>query len=302
MPIRRDGKLVAEISLENSLFDQNGFLRGLAFVVDVERSAAPGHGAVVDDRASFAGDALADQAGEGGSFLAIEVGFESVADGFVQQDAGPSGAEDDFHFSGRSFAGVELQNRLARGFLGEEFGILVAEEEVEGDTASAAGSAAGGVAFGLGDAGDVHARQRLRVFGERSVGSDDENVAEFVGVAGADFLNAGIVGAGGFVGAHDEFDLGADFGVDATAALRDRGCERRSSEIRRPWFLRERWRSTRRCARRAGCGRKKDRRCRRIRCARRRRRGLRIRRRFPGSADLTMDSSTISEVEERYSK
>ena len=159
----------------------------LAFIVNVERSAAPGHGAVVDDRAFFAGDALADEAGEGGSLLAIEVGFEAVADGFVQKDAGPSGAEDDFHFSGGSFAGVELQERLARGFLGEEFGILFSEEEVEGDTASAAGGAAGGVAFGLGDAGDVHAGERLRIFGEGSVGGDDENVAEFVGVAGADF-------------------------------------------------------------------------------------------------------------------
>ena len=208
------GKLVAEIALQNSLFDEHGFLRGLAFVVDVERSAAPGHGAVVDDRAFFAGDALADEARECGSFLAIEVGFESVADRFVQQDAGPSGAEDDFHFSCGSFAGVELQDCLAGGFFGEKFGILVAEEEVEGDAASAAGTAAGGVVFGLGDAAHIHAGERLRIFGEGAVGGDDENVAEFVGVAGANFFDAGIVGAGGFVGAHDEFDLGADFGVD----------------------------------------------------------------------------------------
>ena len=208
------GELVAQIAFEDSVLDQDGLLRGLAFVIDVERAAAPGHGAVIDDRASFAGYALADQSGEGGSFLAVEVGFEAVTDGFVQKDSGPSGAEDNFHVSGGSFAGVELQNRLARGFFREEFRILVAEEEVEGHAASAAGSSAGGVAFGLRDAGDVHASQRLRVFGKRSVGADDENVAEFVGVAGADFLNARIVGARGLVGAHDEFDLGGDFGVD----------------------------------------------------------------------------------------
>ena len=162
--------------------------------------------------------------------------------------------------------------------------------------------AAGGVALGFRDAGDIHAGERLRVFGEGAVGGDDENVAEFVGVAGADFVDARIVGAGGFVGAHDQFDLGADFGVDRR--------ERDGVEAARCGFLESgdggfRWSAgdqARRCGRRAGCGRRKDRRCRRIRCARRRRRGRRIRRRCPGDADFTMDSSTISEVEERYSK
>ena len=59
----------------------------------------------------------------------------------------------------------------------------------------------------------VHASERLGVFGEGSVGADDENVAQFVGIAGADFLDARIVGARGFVGAHDQFDFGGDFGV-----------------------------------------------------------------------------------------
>ena len=175
------GKLVAQISLQDSVFDEHGFLRGLAFVVHVERAAAPGHGAVVDHRAFFAGHALADQAGESGSLLAIEVGFQAVADGFVQQHAGPAGTEHDFHFAGRSFAGVELQDRLARGFFGEVLGSLFAEEEVEGDASAAAGAAAGGIAFGLGDAGDVHAGQGLGVFGEGAVGADHQDVAQLVG-------------------------------------------------------------------------------------------------------------------------
>ena len=140
MPMQTRGELVAEISLQNSVFDENGFLRRLAFVVHVERAAAPGHGAVVDDGAFFAGHALADQAGECRSLLAIEIGFESVADGFVQQHAGPAWAENHFHVSGRSFAGVELQDRLPGSFFGEVFRSLLAEEEVEGDAASATGT------------------------------------------------------------------------------------------------------------------------------------------------------------------
>ena len=154
------------------------------------------------------------QAGERRSLLAIEVGFQSVADGFVQQDAGPAGTEHDFHFSGGSFARVELQDGLAGGFFRKIFGSFFAEEEIEGDASAAAGAAAGGIALGLGDAGNVHAGQGLGVFGEGAVGADHQNVAQLVGVAGANFLDARIVSAGRSVGAHHQFDLGGDFGVD----------------------------------------------------------------------------------------
>ncbi len=44
------GELVAHVALQNSVLDEDGFLRGRAFVVDVERAAAVGHAAVVDYR------------------------------------------------------------------------------------------------------------------------------------------------------------------------------------------------------------------------------------------------------------
>ncbi len=151
------GKLVAQVALQNSFFNQHGFLRGLAFVIYIQRSAAPGHRAVIDYRAFFAGYSLADQAGKGRSLLAIEIGFQAVSDGFVQQDAGPSRAENDFHFAGGSFARVELQDRLPGRFFREELGVFVAEEEVEGHASAAAGAAASGIVFGLGDTRHVHA-------------------------------------------------------------------------------------------------------------------------------------------------
>ena len=100
--------------------------------------------AVVDDGDFFAGDLLADEAGEGGGLLAVEVGFEAVADGFVQQDAGPAGAEDDGHLAGGGGDGVELQDGGAGGFAGEVLGRVGAFKEVERDAAAAAGGAAGG--------------------------------------------------------------------------------------------------------------------------------------------------------------
>ena len=65
---------------------------------------------------SRAGHLLADAAAEGGDALAVEVGFEAVADGFVQQDAGPAGAEHHGHFAGGRVDGVQLDDGLARGF------------------------------------------------------------------------------------------------------------------------------------------------------------------------------------------
>jgi hypothetical protein len=124
----------------------------------------------------FAGDALADQSGERRSLLAIEIGFQAVTDGFVQQDAGPSRAENHFHFTGGGFTRVELKNRLAGRFFGEVFWILVSEEEIESDASAAAGAAASGIVFGFSDTRHVHARQRLGIFGEGSVGGDDKNV------------------------------------------------------------------------------------------------------------------------------
>src|SRR4029077_3980319 len=75
-------ELVAEVSLQNSIFDQDCVLGGLTFVVHVERSTAPGHGAVVDYGAFFAGYTLADEPGKRRSLLAIEVSLESMTYGF----------------------------------------------------------------------------------------------------------------------------------------------------------------------------------------------------------------------------
>ncbi len=201
--MRRAESLSREVALEDSVLDEDVFLGGRAFVVDVKGAAAVGHGSVIDDGDLGAGDALADEAGEGGGLFAVEVGFEAVADGFVEEDSGPAGAEDDFHVSGGGGDGVELEDGLTRGFVGVVLGGFVALEEVEFDAASSAGGAFGGLFAVLGDDEDVEAGKGLGVGGEGAVGGGDEDAAEFVGVAGADLDDARIEGAGGFVGAHD---------------------------------------------------------------------------------------------------
>ena len=78
------GELVGEVAAEDSVLDEDGLLGGVALVVHVDGAAAVGHAAVIDDGDFTACDLLANEAGEGGGLLAVEVGFEAVADSLVQ--------------------------------------------------------------------------------------------------------------------------------------------------------------------------------------------------------------------------
>jgi hypothetical protein len=95
---------------------------GIAFVVDAERAAPVGDGAVIDHGDALGGHALADAAGEGGAALAVEVTLEAVANRLVQQDAGPAGAQHHRHFAGRG----RLGGQVDAGLMHRALGIVVA--------------------------------------------------------------------------------------------------------------------------------------------------------------------------------
>src|SRR4030088_991708 len=132
----------------------------------------------------------------------MEVSLQPVAYGLVEQNAGPSRTEHDFHVSGRSFARVELQNCLACSLFGKKPVCLVAKKEIERHPAATARAAAARTRVRLRDAGNIRARQRLRVFRKGAVGADYQDSPQFVGIAGAYFLDPRIVSASGAIGAH----------------------------------------------------------------------------------------------------
>ena len=136
-----------------------------------------------------------------------------MAHGLVQQNAGPSRAEDDFHISGGSLARVKLQDRLARGLFGKKLRSLVAKKEVERNPSAAARTAASRSRLRLRDAGNIHPRQWLRVFRKRAVRADHQDRPQFVGIAGAYFLDPRIVAASGAIGAHQQLNLGGNVRV-----------------------------------------------------------------------------------------
>ncbi|EXI70363.1 MAG: hypothetical protein AW07_04130 [Candidatus Accumulibacter sp. SK-11] len=112
---------VLHVALQDAVLDQHRPLRRVAFVVDVQRTAPPGNRAIVDDGHSAGGNAAADATGEGRTSLAVEVALESVANGFVQEDSRPAGAEDDRHRSrrcrSRGQVGDSLMHRFPRVIL-----------------------------------------------------------------------------------------------------------------------------------------------------------------------------------------
>ena len=106
---------VLHIAFQDAVFNQHIGLGGVAFVVDVERAAPVGQGAIVQDGHALGGDALADAAAEGAGAFAVEVALQPVAHGFVQQHAGPASAQHYGHFAGRGRAGIEVGQGLAHG-------------------------------------------------------------------------------------------------------------------------------------------------------------------------------------------
>src|SRR5262249_10350210 len=101
-------------------------------------TAARGDSAIVDDGADVRSHALSDLAAECRDALAIEVGFEAVADSFVQENSRPAGAEHNFHFARGCVLRIKLHDRLPRGFLGETLRRFITREEFEANTAAAA--------------------------------------------------------------------------------------------------------------------------------------------------------------------
>ena len=108
---------IMQITHQDAVLDQHRSLGRRSFIVDGERTPAGRQGAVVDHGDAGRGDPLAHQAGKGGRLLAVEVTLEAVADSFVQQDSGPARSQHNRHFAGRSRARVEIDQRLAQGFV-----------------------------------------------------------------------------------------------------------------------------------------------------------------------------------------
>src|SRR6185312_1957023 len=145
--------------------------------------------------------------------FAIEIGFEPMTNGLMQQNSRPPRSEHYFHLACRSLASVKLNNGLPRCVLGKIFRSLFAVKEVESHAAAATGLAAGGIIAVLGDADHTEASHGLQVAGKSAVRTNYQDLPQFVSISAAHLHDAWIVGACRAIGSHHQFKLRCDVSV-----------------------------------------------------------------------------------------
>ena len=105
-------------------------MRRISFVIHVERSTAERNGAVVNNGAKLRSHLLSNETGKCRRLLTIEVGLQTVTDGFVQENARPSRPEYDFHRTSRSINSTKLQDRLTRTLTSDGARIEIAGKNI----------------------------------------------------------------------------------------------------------------------------------------------------------------------------
>jgi hypothetical protein len=105
---------IGQVRLEHALLDQDRAVRGCSLVVHRRCAPLSGVAPVVDDRDELARDLLPDAARVDGQALQIQVSFEAVTDGFV--DERPTGlAREDHHVrAGRRGLRADVQHGATR--------------------------------------------------------------------------------------------------------------------------------------------------------------------------------------------
>ena len=186
---------VLEISLEDAILDQHGAPRRIALVVDRQGTAPIGDGAVVNHRDALCRHALADTTRKRRAALAVEVAFQSVADGLVQQDARPAGTEHDRHGAGRR----RLGSQIYRGLMDGLAGVLV--QPFVGEIAVIVAAATTGVALLAAttfdhDDGNGYAHERSHVGSQVAVRARHQDHFPGTGNMCHDLDDAGIERAG----------------------------------------------------------------------------------------------------------
>jgi hypothetical protein len=154
-----------------------------------------GDGAVVDHGDASGRDLLAHQAGKGGRLLAVEIAFQPVADGLVQHDARPAGAEHDVHFACRCGDRFKIDQRLAQRLVDRGLPAVGSDETLIALAAADAGAAALLPVAIAGHDRHVQPHQRPDVTISFAVGAQDFNHLPGGGDAGGYLPHARILGA-----------------------------------------------------------------------------------------------------------
>ena len=134
-----------------------------------------------------------------------------MANGFVQQDAGPAGAEHHAHLAGRGGPGFEIgQRSLDRVIhIGIDLGFIKISQAEAAATAARADLPAGHTGdFLLGNHRHAQAHQRPHIGCQCAVSTRHQHHVVFAGQAGHDLHNTRVLGLGEFFNPLQQLDFG----------------------------------------------------------------------------------------------
>jgi hypothetical protein len=146
-------------------------------------------------------------AGEGRGAAPVEIALEPVADGLVQQHAGPARPQHHRHGAGRRRHRLEVDQRLARRLARELLGAAVLEQPAVAEAPAAAGEALLAAPVLLGDHRDVDPHQRPHVGGQRAVAGGHQDQLVHADQADHHLAHPRVDGAGDGVEPLEQRDL-----------------------------------------------------------------------------------------------
>ncbi len=108
---------ILQIALQNTIFNQHGAARGRAFVINGQAPAPIGQRPIIHHRNAGRRHTLANTPGKYRGAFAVEITLQPVTNGFMQQNAGPTSAQHNFHGTGWRRLGFQRNQRLPQSFI-----------------------------------------------------------------------------------------------------------------------------------------------------------------------------------------
>ena len=211
---------VLQVARQNAVFNQHGALCGRAFVVNVQAAAPTWQSAVIKHGYAFGGYALAHAACKGAAAFAVEVAFQPMAYGFVQQHAGPAIAQHHVHHASGGGLRLQVGQGGVYGFIYimlQQGIIKIIQPKAPAATAAACFALHFACQLLLGNDCNAQAHQRAHVSRQRAIEPRHQHHVVLRRYAGHDLLDARVFGARHFLDALKQGNFGgavkADDGV-----------------------------------------------------------------------------------------
>src|SRR4029079_15554142 len=102
-------EFIGDVAAQDPAFDEYRTTGRSPFVIHVERAPPARQRSIIDDRTDVRRYPLIEEVRECGGFLAIEVCFQAMANGFVKQNPRPPSAKHNRHDTGRLLHGREVE-------------------------------------------------------------------------------------------------------------------------------------------------------------------------------------------------